>query len=45
MMIGIDLGTTLSVIAVPGKVSPVPGYPEARYHKAVLWELGLWEWS
>jgi molecular chaperone DnaK (HSP70) len=31
MIIGIDLGTTFSVIAVNGKVKLVDGYPEAHY--------------
>jgi molecular chaperone DnaK (HSP70) len=31
MIIGIDLGTTFSVIAVKGKVQLVDGYPEAQY--------------
>ena len=31
MDIGIDLGTTFSVLAVKGKVDMVDGYPEGRY--------------
>lgn len=31
MIIGIDLGTTFSVIAVNGQVKLTPGYPEAKY--------------